>query len=68
MLIGKPIANMRAYVLDDDLQPSAIGITGELYIGGPGLARGYVNRGDLTAEKFVPDPLSGARGERLKTA
>jgi amino acid adenylation domain-containing protein/non-ribosomal peptide synthase protein (TIGR01720 family) len=63
--IGKPIANMRAYVLDNDMKPSAIGITGELYIGGPGLARGYLNRGDLTAEKFVPDPFSHIGGERL---
>lgn len=65
VLIGKPIANMRAYVVDDDMQPAAIGITGNLYIGGPGLARGYMNRGDLTAERFVPDPFSKTGGERL---
>lgn len=65
VLIGKPIANMCAYVLDEGMEPCAIGITGELYTGGAGMARGYINRGDLTAEKFVPDPFSRTPGERL---
>ena len=65
VLIGKPIANRSAYVLDDHMQPCAIGAIGELYVGGVGLARGYVNRSDLTAEKFVPDPFSRGGGKRL---
>lgn len=63
--IGKPINNVRVYVLDENFQQVPIGIAGELYIGGQGLARDYVNRADLTAEKFVPDSLSGFSGERL---
>jgi amino acid adenylation domain-containing protein len=63
--IGRPVANTQAYVLDAEYQPAGIGIVGELYLGGAGLARGYVNRPDLTAEKFVPHPYSKAGGERL---
>ncbi|HWX43329.1 MAG TPA: amino acid adenylation domain-containing protein, partial [Blastocatellia bacterium] len=61
--IGKPISNTTAYVLTADLNLVPIGTTGELYIGGPGLARGYLCRPDLTSEMFVPDPFSesGAR-------
>jgi amino acid adenylation domain-containing protein len=63
--IGRPIANLRIHLLDCHLQPAAVGTPGELHIGGVGLARGYLHRPDLTAEKFVPDPLATAPGERL---
>ncbi|TCO54853.1 amino acid adenylation domain-containing protein [Actinocrispum wychmicini] len=63
--IGKPIANTQMYVLDQHLQPVPIGVIGELYIGGDGVTRGYLNRPHHTAEKFLPNPYPTHPGERL---
>jgi amino acid adenylation domain-containing protein len=65
VLIGHPIANTRFYVLDSGMQPVPLGIPGELWIGGDGLARGYLNRAELTAERFSPDPFNKIPGARL---
>ncbi|KAF0235232.1 MAG: non-ribosomal peptide synthase/amino acid adenylation enzyme, partial [bacterium] len=65
VLIGKPIDNLQIYILDKHLNPVPIGVIGELCIGGVALARGYYNRPDFTAERFIPNPFSNKPGERL---
>ncbi|MEA2691000.1 MAG: hypothetical protein QOJ16_387, partial [Acidobacteriota bacterium] len=62
--VGTPVANARIHLLDETSRPVPLGVPGELHIGGECLARGYFRRPELTAERFVPDPVSG-RGERL---
>jgi amino acid adenylation domain-containing protein/non-ribosomal peptide synthase protein (TIGR01720 family) len=63
--IGRPLANRRIYILDQYLQPAAVGIPGEIHIGGASLARGYFNDPGLTGEKFIPDPFGATYGARL---
>ncbi|HEY0603974.1 MAG TPA: amino acid adenylation domain-containing protein [Herpetosiphonaceae bacterium] len=63
--IGRPFPNTQFYILDDELQPMPIGVPGELYVGGTGLAQGYLNQPGLTAERYIPHPFSTTPGARL---
>jgi amino acid adenylation domain-containing protein len=63
--IGRALGDMRVYVLDEGMKVVPVGVKGELYVGGGGVARGYLNRGDLSGERFVPDGESGVEGERM---
>jgi amino acid adenylation domain-containing protein/non-ribosomal peptide synthase protein (TIGR01720 family) len=63
--LGKPMANIRVYVLDPQLRPTPIGVTGEICLTGAGLARGYVGQAGLTGERFIPDPLTEKPGARM---
>lgn len=64
-IIGIGISDLQVYVLDEQMQPVPIGVNGELHVGGAGVSRGYLKRGELTADRFVPDPFSGKAGSRL---
>lgn len=63
--IGRPIDNVRIYLLDEQMQPVPVGVAGELHIAYDGLARGYINRPELSAEKFIPNPFADEAGSRL---
>ncbi|MCA1636708.1 MAG: AMP-binding protein, partial [Acidobacteria bacterium] len=63
--LGRPLANVRTYILDGHMRPAPVGVAGELCIGGEGVGRGYQRQPGLTAEKFVPDPFSAEPGARL---
>lgn len=64
-VIGVPIPDLQVYILDSQRQPVPIGVPGEMYVGGAGLARGYLGRPELTAERFIPDHINGRPGSRL---
>jgi len=64
-LIGKAIPDLRVYVMDKEKEPVAVGVAGEMYVGGAGVSRGYLSRPELTAERFIPDPYGERGGARL---
>ena len=64
-IIGRPLGNVRIYVLDEHLRPLPVGVAGELHVGGAGVGRGYLNHAAPTAHKFIPDPFGDAPGARL---
>src|SRR5207244_3717020 len=64
-VIGKPIPDLRVFILDRTREPQPLGVPGEIYVGGAGVARGYLNRPELTAERFIPDPFSTEANARL---
>ena len=63
--IGKPISNSQVYVLDEHLNPVPVGVRGEIYVGGDGLALGYWRQPELTAERFIPNPIAPERSAKL---
>src|SRR5439155_1361459 len=65
--IGKPLSNRSAYILDTEQQLVPVGVPGELYVGGAGVARGYLNRADLTASRFVSNPFEPSSGKLYRT-
>ncbi|MHC1551247.1 non-ribosomal peptide synthetase [Phyllobacterium sp. K27] len=65
--IGRAVGNRRVYVLDPDLNPCPVGVTGELYIAGEGMARGYIGKPDITADRFIPDPFSKEGGRLYRS-
>jgi amino acid adenylation domain-containing protein/non-ribosomal peptide synthase protein (TIGR01720 family) len=64
-VVGRPLEDLRVYILDARMEPVPVGVRGEMYVGGGGLARGYLHRPTLTAGRFVPDPFGGEAGARL---
>jgi acyl-CoA synthetase (AMP-forming)/AMP-acid ligase II len=64
-VVGRPLANFKIHILDRFFEPVTVKVPGEIFVGGDGLAQGYLNRPDLTAEKFLPDPFSSTPGARL---